>query len=74
MKVAHIRVSTSAKMLASVGAQFALIGHSETRARGVTNDMTREAVRLALKEKMMVVLCVGERERDASHAYLRFRC
>lgn len=62
----------TAKMLASVGAQFALIGHSETRARGVSNDMTRDAVRLALKEKMMVVLCVGERERDASHAYLRF--
>lgn len=56
--------SLSAPMLRSVGASYAIVGHSERRAAGETNDDTRRKVRAALDERIAPVLCVGEQERD----------
>ncbi len=45
-------------------ASHILVGHSECRARGETDDGTRKKVVSALALKMIPILCVGERTRD----------
>lgn len=50
----------SAFMLRSVGVRYAIIGHSERRARGETDDLISEKVKAALAARLTPVLCVGE--------------
>ncbi|MBI2005045.1 triose-phosphate isomerase [Patescibacteria group bacterium] len=59
----------SANMLKQVGAQFALVGHSERRAQGEGDEQVRAQLLQALQAKLTAVLCVGEHERlqDGSH-------
>lgn len=45
------------------GASYVLVGHSERRAMGETNEDTQRKVSAALTGKMTPVLCFGERER-----------
>ncbi|MEK7106910.1 MAG: triose-phosphate isomerase [Patescibacteria group bacterium] len=45
------------------GAAYALVGHSERRAMGETNEDTGKKVFAALAQKIMPILCIGERER-----------
>jgi len=45
------------------GASYVIVGHSERRAMGETNEDTRKKVSAALTGKMTPILCVGERER-----------
>lgn len=58
----------SADMIRDAGARFAVIGHSERRAMGETDETINKKVKSALKSRLIAVLCVGERERD-SHGY-----
>lgn len=62
----------AATQLASAGAVSVIIGHSETRASGVTNTDTREKIQRAIKAGLSPILCVGETVRDEGHEYLRF--
>jgi len=62
----------SAPMLKSVGVSHVIIGHSERRAAGETNSDVQKKVRAALDEKLTVMLCVGERERDHDGEHLHF--
>ena len=62
----------SAPMLESVGARASIIGHSEKRALGETDEAVARKVEAALGAGLSVILCVGERERDAQGAYLTF--
>ena len=62
----------AASMGASVGASFAIVGHSERRAQGETNDIVNKKVLAALGSGMDVVLCIGEKERDLEGAYFTF--
>ncbi len=62
----------SVKQLASVKASYAIIGHSEHRAMGETDEEISKKVIVALKEKMKVILCVGESKRDDHGEYTRF--
>jgi len=58
----------SAAMVASVGAKFVIIGHSERRAYyGETNAILKEKVMLALANKLTPIFCIGEvlAEREA---------
>lgn len=52
--------SISARMLASLGARYVLVGHSERRALGDTDAIVREKVRAAISAGLRVILCVGE--------------
>ena len=54
------------------GASYAIIGHSERRQRGETNDDTRKKVAAALEANVIPILCVGERERSISGGHLDF--
>lgn len=62
----------SAEMFAYAGASYALVGHSERRAAGELSEQTALKVRAALRAGLKVVLCVGERERDAHGQYFEF--
>ena len=58
----------SAAMIASTGARYVIIGHSERRAYyGETNAVLKEKVLLALANNLTPVFCIGEvlSEREA---------
>ena len=48
------------------GASYALVGHSERRAIGETNDDTRKKVSVSLTAGMTPILCIGESSRVSS--------
>ncbi|OGZ44171.1 MAG: triose-phosphate isomerase [Candidatus Ryanbacteria bacterium RIFCSPHIGHO2_02_FULL_45_17b] len=57
------------RMARSVGASYAIIGHSERREHmGETNEMVQAKVKAALAAGLRVVLCVGEKSRDGDAA------
>lgn len=60
---------TSPSALASLGATHVIVGHSERRAAGETNAVVAQKVQAAVKKKLTVILCVGEKKRDESGAY-----
>ena len=60
----------SAEMLSYAGAEFTLVGHSEARAAGETDEVVNVKVRNALNAKLKVILCVGEQTRDEGGTYL----
>lgn len=62
----------SGGQLASVGAEYVVVGHSERRALGENDELVNKKVLAALKASLVVVLCVGEETRDSDGAYLRF--
>jgi len=61
---------TSLSQVKEAGASYVIIGHSERRAAGETNDDTRKKVAAALAAKVTPILCVGERERASSGEHL----
>lgn len=60
----------TAAMIADVGATYVIIGHSERRAQGDTDEIVLEKVRRALAHKLIPIVCIGERERDDEARYL----
>jgi triosephosphate isomerase len=60
----------AASMVRSVGGSLSIVGHSERRAMGETDEQIAEKVAEVLKNDMIVVLCVGEKERDEHGDYL----
>lgn len=60
----------SASMVKAAGATFAILGHSERRAMGESNEAVRAQLMRALEEGLTIVLCIGETERDQAGAYL----
>ncbi|MDB5254876.1 MAG: triosephosphate isomerase, triosephosphate isomerase [Candidatus Nomurabacteria bacterium] len=60
----------SASMLKENGAQYCIVGHSEMRARGESNDMIKQQVDRLLEKKLIPILCIGEKSRDAQGWYL----
>lgn len=62
----------SATMAKSVGAQFAIVGHSERRALGETNTTVSKKALAAIKGRLTAVVCVGEKERDTHGHYLSY--
>lgn len=55
----------SADMLTSVGVEYIIIGHSERRAMGETDDLIAKKLQATLKAKLQPILCVGEIKRDS---------
>ena len=58
----------SASMVASTGAKYVILGHSERRAYyGETNEMLKEKTLLALANGLTPIFCIGEvlEEREA---------
>ncbi len=62
----------SAKMLKASGASFVIVGHSERRALGESNDIVRAQMLEVADSGLAIVLCVGELERDLSGDHFAF--
>jgi len=62
----------SASMLKNLHAEYVIIGHSERRRLGETNETVNKKIKQALKYGFKVIFCVGEPERDESENYLQF--
>jgi triosephosphate isomerase len=59
-------------MLKNLGCEFVIVGHSEERARGDTDEVVSKRIARILEAGMTAVVCVGERSRDESGAHFDF--
>ncbi|MBP9710960.1 MAG: triose-phosphate isomerase [Candidatus Pacebacteria bacterium] len=61
--------AVSAKMLKNSGALFVIVGHSERRAQGESEQDVRAALERAAEAGLAPILCIGEteREKDGEH-------
>jgi triosephosphate isomerase len=50
----------SPKMLKNLGCQYVIIGHSERRKLGETDEMINKKIKAAIKAKLKPILCIGE--------------
>lgn len=62
----------SAAMVRSAGGQFAIVGHSERRALGESNESVHGQLVAAAHAGLMPVLCVGELERTEDGAHFSY--
>jgi triosephosphate isomerase len=60
----------SPEILKSLGVEFVILGHSERRALGETDEIVAKKVLTCLDSGLKVIVCIGEKERDSSGAYL----
>jgi triosephosphate isomerase len=54
----------SPKRLKNLGVKYVIIGHSERRAMGETEEIIGEKLRAALKTNLIPILCVGEKKGE----------
>ena len=59
----------SGEMLYNIGAKYVILGHSELRAEGETNEIINKKIKAALPAGLRPILCVGETSRDENHSY-----
>ncbi len=62
----------SPTMIKGMSADYCIIGHSERRAMGETNEMVNRKVRAAVRNGLTAILCIGEAVRDDQGEYLEF--
>lgn len=62
---------TTAALAAAAGAAYAIVGHSERRARGETDELVGRKAAAALAAGLIPIVCIGERERDPDARYLQ---
>jgi len=60
----------SAFMIRDLGVKITLVGHSERRAAGETDEAINQKIKTAISAGLRIILCVGETERDDSGDYL----
>mgnify|MGYP001578274257 CR=1 FL=1 len=58
--------------LSSLGVRYVILGHSERREMGESSELICRKVFAALKEGLIVILCIGERARDEEGNYFNF--
>jgi triosephosphate isomerase len=59
----------SADMLYDSGVRYVILGHSERRREGESNQEINKKIKSALSAGLRPILCVGEKERDTNHEY-----
>lgn len=55
---------TSPEILKESGATLVIVGHSERRGRGETDDIVSRKASAVVREGLTVLVCVGEKARD----------
>lgn len=63
--------SISASMVKNFAVEYVIIGHSERRKAGDTDEIINHKLLAALREGLKVILCVGEAVHDEAGAYLK---
>lgn len=61
----------TAGSIKDTGIDFVIIGHSEKRELGDTQEIVVSKVQNAIKNDLKVILCIGEKERDENVKYLK---
>tara|TARA_B100000029_G_scaffold463227_1_gene496346 strand:- start:947 stop:1708 length:762 start_codon:yes stop_codon:yes gene_type:complete len=63
--------AVNAKMLKQAGAKYIILGHSENRSDGETNELIKKKIISSLKLKLNIVFCVGEtlKERKKKNTF-----
>ncbi|MDO8564684.1 MAG: triose-phosphate isomerase [bacterium] len=59
----------SPEMLRDLGVTHVIVGHSERRALGETNELVARKAVAVLAEGMQAIVCIGEKERDEGGAF-----
>lgn len=62
----------SPEMAKYSGAEYVIVGHSERREMGETDEIVSKKIGAVLKEGLSGIVCVGEKVRDENGAYLDF--
>lgn len=62
----------SPNMLKDLGVKYVIVGHSERRSMGETDESISKKIQILLELDIHPVLCIGEKERDIGGAYLGF--
>ena len=62
----------SSALIKNSGATYVILGHSERRALGESNEVVNKKVLKALKTGLLPIVCVGEKERDEHGNYMEF--
>lgn len=62
----------SPEMLKSLSASHTIVGHSERRAMGESNETVSKKVSAAVSAGLSAILCVGENERADEASHLNF--
>ena len=64
--------SVSASMLKKIGAKYIILGHSENRSEGDTDQLIKKKIELALKQKLNIIFCIGEtfKEKKGNKTFL----
>ncbi len=62
----------SAEMIKNLKTEYVIVGHSERRSLGETNNIISKKIKTAIDKGLKVILCVGEERRDVNGDYLRF--
>ena len=52
--------SVNASMLKNSGSKYIILGHSENRSHGESNNVIKKKIKSALNQNLKVILCVGE--------------
>lgn len=63
--------SISMAMIKSSGAEYVLVGHSERRQAGETDEVINKKIKAGLKSGLKIILCVGEKIHDENGEYLK---
>jgi len=59
-------------MLAEGGVKYVILGHSERRAMGESNEIVSKKVEASLKMGLKIILCIGELSRDSHGEFFSF--
>jgi len=62
----------SLSQVKDVKARFVILGHSERRVMGETDELISKKIKASLVAGMHTVLCIGEKERDNDGGHLKF--
>jgi len=55
-----------------LGGEYVILGHSERRALGESNEIVNKKLKTAILAGLNVILCIGENDRDERGEYLHF--
>jgi triosephosphate isomerase len=58
--------------LKDLGVEFVILGHSERRAMGEKDQSICEKTALVLKHRLIPIVCIGEKKRDAKGDFLAY--
>ena len=51
-------------MLKKIGAEYVILGHSENRSEGETDQIIKKKIQSALNKKLNIIFCVGETYKE----------